>query len=71
MGFSWSTIPVDHSFTARGLVGLCVNVPRMLLGKHDRHQQYPFGPFLAGGGLLVMFVGTDPLLAWAGISFTG
>jgi hypothetical protein len=25
VGFSWSTIPVDHSFTARGLVGLCVN----------------------------------------------
>lgn len=25
VGFSWSTIPVDHSFTAPGLVGLCVN----------------------------------------------
>jgi len=51
------------------LVGLCVNVPRMLLGKHQRHQQYPFGPFLAGGGLFVMFVGNDTLLSWAGISF--
>ena len=53
------------------VVGLCVNVPRMMLGKHQRHQQYPFGPFLAGGGLIVMFVGTDTLLAWAGISFPG
>jgi leader peptidase (prepilin peptidase)/N-methyltransferase len=53
------------------IVGLCVNVPRMMLGKHQRHQQYPFGPFLAGGGLVVMFVGTDTLLAWAGISFPG
>ncbi len=53
------------------IAGLCVNVPRMLLSKHQRHQQYPFGPFLAGGGLIVMFVGTDTLLAWAGISFTG
>ena len=53
------------------IVGLCVNVPRMMLGKHQRHQQYPFGPFLVGGGLIVMFVGTDTLLAWAGISFTG
>jgi leader peptidase (prepilin peptidase)/N-methyltransferase len=51
------------------LVGLCVNVPRMLLGKHQRHQQYPFGPFLAGGGLFVMFVGNDTLLSWAGINF--
>jgi len=53
------------------VVGLCVNVPRMVLGKHQRHQQYPFGPFLAGGGVIVMFIGTDTLLAWAGISFTG
>lgn len=53
------------------IVGLCVNVPRMMLGKHQRHQQYPFGPFLAGGGLIVAFLGTDTLLAWAGISFTG
>jgi leader peptidase (prepilin peptidase) / N-methyltransferase len=53
------------------IVGLCVNVPRMVLGKHQRHQQYPFGPFLAGAGLIVTFVGTEPLLAWAGISFTG
>ena len=41
----------------------------MLLGQHQRHQQYPFGPFLAGGGLFVMFVGNDTLLSWAGISF--
>jgi leader peptidase (prepilin peptidase)/N-methyltransferase len=53
------------------LVGLAVNVPRMMLGNHQRHQQYPFGPFLAGGGLIVTFVGSDTLLAWAGISFTG
>ena len=53
------------------VVGLCVNVPRMVLGKHQRHQQYPFGPFLAAGGIAVMSIGTDTLLAWAGISFTG
>jgi len=53
------------------IAGLCVNVPRMLVGRHERHQQYPFGPFLAGGGLFVMFVGNDALLSWAGISFPG
>jgi leader peptidase (prepilin peptidase) / N-methyltransferase len=52
------------------IVGLCVNVPRRFLSGHDANHQYPFGPFLAGGGLIVMFVGAEPLLAWAGISFT-
>jgi len=52
------------------IVGLCVNLPRRFLSGHDANHQYPFGPFLAGGGLIVMFVGADPLLAWAGISFT-
>jgi leader peptidase (prepilin peptidase) / N-methyltransferase len=52
------------------IVGLCVNVPRRFLSGHDADHQYPFGPFLAGGGLIVMFVGAEPLLAWAGISFT-
>ncbi len=51
------------------VAGLCVNVPRMVLGKHERHQQYPFGPFLAGAGMIVMFVGTDALLSWVGIQF--
>ena len=53
------------------IAGLCVNVPRMMLGKHQRHTQYPFGPFLAAAGLVVMFVGNEVLLQWAGISFTG
>ena len=52
------------------IVGLCVNVPRRFMSGHAADHQYPFGPFLAGGGLIVMFVGADPLLAWAGISFT-
>jgi leader peptidase (prepilin peptidase)/N-methyltransferase len=51
------------------IVGLCVNLPRKLLAGHDRNHQYPFGPFLAGGGLVVIFVGTDTLLSWVGISF--
>ena len=51
------------------IMGLCVNVPRMLLRGHDRYTQYPFGPFLAGGGVIVMFVGADALLSWVGVSF--
>ncbi len=51
------------------IVGLCVNVPRALLGGHGRWKQYPFGPFLVGGGLVVMFVGAEQCLEWVGISF--
>ena len=53
------------------VVGLCVIVPSKLLGQHAQHRQYPFGPFLAGGGIVVMLIGPEVLLAWAGISFTG
>jgi len=51
------------------IMGLCVNVPRMLMKGHDRYTQYPFGPFLAGGGVIVIFVGADALLSWVGVSF--
>jgi leader peptidase (prepilin peptidase)/N-methyltransferase len=51
------------------IVGLCVNVPLMLMAGHARDHRYPFGPFLVGGGLLVIFIGTDALLSWVGISF--
>jgi leader peptidase (prepilin peptidase)/N-methyltransferase len=50
------------------IVGLCVNVPRTLLGRHGRWKQYPFGPFLAGGGLLVIFVGVDRVLDQIGLT---
>jgi leader peptidase (prepilin peptidase)/N-methyltransferase len=53
------------------IVGLCVNVPRALLGRHGRWKQYPFGPFLAGGGLLVMFLGVDRILEQVGLTSFG
>ena len=53
------------------VVGLCVNVPRALLGRHGRWKQYPFGPFLAGGGLLVIFVGVDRVLEQVGLTSLG
>jgi len=53
------------------IVGLCVNVPRAVLGKHGRWKQYPFGPFLVGGGLLVIFVGVDRVLEQVGFTSLG
>ena len=49
------------------IVGLLVNVPVMLLSGHARGHRYPFGPFLIGAGLIVIFTGADALLAWANI----
>jgi len=51
------------------IVGLCVNVPRKFLAGDADGTQYPFGPFLVGGGLIVMFVGAATLLSWVGIQF--
>jgi len=51
------------------IVGLLVNVPLALL-RRESGQRYPFGPFLAAGGLVVMFVGADALYEWAGINLT-
>ena len=65
--FGWQAIlPI---ILISSVVGLCVNLPRKLLSGHGSDHQYPFGPFLVGGGLVVMFVGAEPLLAWVGISF--
>ncbi len=65
--FGWQAIlPI---ILIASIVGLCVNLPRKLMAGHDRWEQYPFGPFLVGGGLVVMFVGTDRLLALANVSF--
>ena len=65
--FGWEAIlPI---VLISSVVGLCVNLPRKLLSGHGSDHQYPFGPFLVGGGLVVMFVGADTLLAWVGINF--
>jgi leader peptidase (prepilin peptidase)/N-methyltransferase len=50
------------------IVGLCVNVPRAVLGRHGRWKQYPFGPFIAGGGLVVIFTGVVPILDRLGLA---
>ncbi len=53
------------------LVGVAVNLPLLMLGKQEMARRIPFGPFLIGGGLVVMFAGADELLAWAGIAMPG
>ena len=65
--FGWQAIlPI---ILISSVAGLCVNLPRKLMSGHGDDHQYPFGPFLIAGGLVVMFVGADTLLAWVGINF--
>ena len=53
------------------VVGVAINVPLMLMRKKDAGIKIPFGPFLIGGGLVVVFVGADTVLSWVGVSFPG
>lgn len=49
------------------IVGLLVSLPLKMAGKLNPGQAIPFGPFLAGGGLVVIFVGVDRCLEWIGL----
>jgi leader peptidase (prepilin peptidase)/N-methyltransferase len=53
------------------VVGVAINVPLMLFKKQGMHIKIPFGPFLIGGGLVVIFAGADRVLAWIGVSLPG
>ncbi len=53
------------------IVGLCVHLPRAMMGASARGKQFPFGPFLVGGGLIVMLVGASNCLEWIGVSVPG
>ena len=65
--FGWQAIlPI---ILIASIAGLCVNVPRKLMAGHADGTQYPFGPFLVAGGLVVMFAGAETLLSWVGVQF--
>jgi leader peptidase (prepilin peptidase)/N-methyltransferase len=49
------------------VVGLLYAVPRRLFGRMAAWQEVPFGPFLAGGGIIVILVGVDRWYEWIGI----
>ncbi|MEP6504918.1 MAG: A24 family peptidase, partial [Betaproteobacteria bacterium] len=53
------------------VVGVAINVPLMLFKKKDASIKIPFGPFLIGGGVVVIFAGADRVLSWIGVSFSG
>lgn len=53
----WQMLPLVILFSS--IVGAVVGIGQMLIGKRGRHVPIPFGPYLAGGGLLAMFWGSE------------
>jgi leader peptidase (prepilin peptidase)/N-methyltransferase len=48
------------------VLGALVGIAMKVSGALREGRYVPFGPFLAGGGLLVMLVGTPTVLRWIG-----
>jgi leader peptidase (prepilin peptidase)/N-methyltransferase len=53
----WELLPVTILLSS--LVGALVGVAMIALVKHDRRVPIPFGPYLAGGGLVALLFGAD------------
>ncbi|MBT9590945.1 MAG: prepilin peptidase [Thiobacillus sp.] len=53
----WQMLPVTLLLSS--VVGATVGIAMIVLIKHDRRVPIPFGPYLAGGGLVALFFGTQ------------
>ena len=53
----WQMLPVTLLLSS--VVGAAIGVAIIVLVKHDRQVPIPFGPYLAGGGLVALFFGAD------------
>lgn len=53
----WQMLPVTLLLSS--VVGAAVGIAMIVLVKHDRRVPIPFGPYLAGGGLVALFFGAD------------
>jgi leader peptidase (prepilin peptidase)/N-methyltransferase len=53
----WQMLPVTLLLSSA--VGAVVGIAMIVLVKHDRRVPIPFGPYLAGGGLVALFFGAD------------
>lgn len=51
----WKLLPVTLLLSS--IVGAIVGIAMIILIKHDRRIPIPFGPYLAGGGLVALFFG--------------
>jgi leader peptidase (prepilin peptidase)/N-methyltransferase len=60
----WQMLPVTLLLSS--VVGATVGIAMIVLVKHDRRVPIPFGPYLAGGGLVALFFGADLTQAYLG-----
>ncbi|MDO9468490.1 MAG: A24 family peptidase [Thiobacillus sp.] len=60
----WQLLPVTLLLSS--IVGAAVGIAMIVLVKHDRRVPIPFGPYLAGGGLVALFFGADLTQAYLG-----
>ena len=60
----WSMLPVVILLSS--LVGAVVGISLIVFARHARSQPIPFGPYLAGGGLIALFWGKDLTQAYLG-----
>lgn len=62
----WQILPLTILLSS--LVGAVVGITLILLAGHGRQVPIPFGPYLAGGGLIALFWGKTITQAYLGIS---
>lgn len=53
----WERLPVTILLSS--VVGAAVGIAMVIFVKHDRRIPIPFGPYLAGGGLVALFFGSS------------
>lgn len=60
----WKMLPVVILLSS--LVGAVVGIALIVIAKRGRHIPIPFGPYLAGGGLIALFWGEPIIRAYLG-----
>ena len=60
----WELLPVTILFSS--IVGAGVGIGMVVFIKHDRRIPIPFGPYLAGGGVVALFLGARLTQAYLG-----
>ncbi len=60
----WEMLPVTILLSAA--VGAAVGIAMVVFIKHDRQVPIPFGPYLAGGGVVALFYGAPITRAYLG-----